>query len=637
MDAKTSTPEIEYLLGLSCRLNQAKRGEKGALIAEGARILGGISRNELYSRLREAGLSRGRKTRSDAGSTSATREDLLVVAGLMRGATRANGKRILKLEDAMSIARANGKLSTTLASNTLARVLWREGMHPEQLAAPRPHTVMASRHPNHVWQIDASMCVLYYLESGGMAAMDEKKFYKNKPGNVTRIDKQRLVRYAVTDHFSGAFYLQYLVGSESSENLINFFLDAIQKRGGDPLHGVPRLLMMDAGSANTSKLFLNLLKNLEVKHMVHFPENPRVKGAVEVTHNIVENKIESRMAFVRLRNLAEINAFAEQCRISFCATAVHSRHGRPRFEAWMRIAPEQLRLPPGPELCRELVTTQPTEVQVRGDLTVSCCIKGYRSQDYDVSQVRAAYPGGKVMVCVNPYRAPALNVWDGDRVLVVVPIKKDEGGFPDGAPVFDESYRARPDTFVDRNRKDIDAAVFGETPSESGEQKESVKKGSGGRKSLPFGGTIDPLADVRLAIPPIYLPRKGTEMPVAVGTPVKPTVSTRPPLVAEPPPRQVYEGWLVLDARIQAGGEATEEERRWHGRYQKSRQFAAMRAMSGGGLEEREETPEEAYRRWMRLDARIQAGGEATEAERRWHDSYRRSRQCAAMRKKNAA
>jgi hypothetical protein len=82
------------------------------------------------------------------------------------------------------------------------------GLHPDQLLAPAPVTELASRHPNHVWQIDASLCTLYCLGNGakGLQGMEGQVYYKNKPGNLERIG-QPVWRYVVTDHASGWLYV----------------------------------------------------------------------------------------------------------------------------------------------------------------------------------------------------------------------------------------------------------------------------------------------------------------------------------------------------------------------------------------------------------------------------------------------
>ena len=54
-------------------------------------------------------------------------------------------------------------------------------------------TALQSLHPNHVWLIDASLCVLYYLQAegkrSGLQVMDADKFYKNKPKALERIER----------------------------------------------------------------------------------------------------------------------------------------------------------------------------------------------------------------------------------------------------------------------------------------------------------------------------------------------------------------------------------------------------------------------------------------------------------------
>ena len=129
---------------------------------------------------------------------------------------------------------------------------------------------MRSEHPNHVWQIDASLCVLYYLKPSakaqGLHIMDQGEFYKNKPKNLARVMADRVWSYEITDHTSGWIYVEYVMGAESGENLCSVLINALQERGGpDMLHGVPRILYMDPGSANTSAMTMNLCKSLGMR------------------------------------------------------------------------------------------------------------------------------------------------------------------------------------------------------------------------------------------------------------------------------------------------------------------------------------------------------------------------------------
>ncbi|HBN5449237.1 TPA: integrase, partial [Klebsiella oxytoca] len=106
--------------------------------------------------------------------------------------------------------------------------------------APAPAVQLASRHPNHVWQLDASICVLYYLKNPakgvkgdtGLRIMDEKEFNKNKPANVAKVVNDRVWSFEGTDHTTGWIYLEYRFGGETTENFTSVLINMMQERGG---------------------------------------------------------------------------------------------------------------------------------------------------------------------------------------------------------------------------------------------------------------------------------------------------------------------------------------------------------------------------------------------------------------------
>jgi hypothetical protein len=101
-----------------------------------------------------------------------------------------------------------------LSASAIIRALRQYRLHPDQLRAPAPAVQLASRHPNHVWQLDASICVLYYLKNPakgvkgdtGLRIMDEKEFNKNKPANVAKVVNDRVWSFEGTDHTTGWIY-----------------------------------------------------------------------------------------------------------------------------------------------------------------------------------------------------------------------------------------------------------------------------------------------------------------------------------------------------------------------------------------------------------------------------------------------
>ncbi|HCP0994756.1 TPA: integrase, partial [Escherichia coli] len=181
----------ERLVYVARAARDAGHGKRCAIYDAACAELG-MSRATLLRRLKEVSVTDKRKKRADAGRSALTRDEAALISATLREATRKNGKRLYSIADAVETLRANGFISagrtdeTTgeffpLSEDAISRALRNYGLHPEQLDAPAPHTEVASLHPNHVWQIDASLCTLYYLSNGhkGLQVMDSAKFYKN--------------------------------------------------------------------------------------------------------------------------------------------------------------------------------------------------------------------------------------------------------------------------------------------------------------------------------------------------------------------------------------------------------------------------------------------------------------------------
>ncbi len=504
--------ELDVLRDLATRLGAAPHGGRTALVDQAAEVLR-VSRQEVYRRLKGVGFNSGRKRRSDRGQSMINEDVAMQAAALVHGARRKTGKKTLPLSVALEILRDSGQglvdpqtgeVRLPMSATTLSRAMRRHGCHPAMLAQGKPHTHMRSEHPNHVWQVDASLCVLFYLPRKGLQVMPEGVFYKNKPQNFERVAQERVWRYVVTDHYSGAFFLLYVQSAgETSENLAEVFLRAIQQRSqDDPMHGVPRVLVMDLGSANTSHLFLNLLDRLDVKHLEHLPGNSRAKGQVEQAQNLVETQFEGRLAYMRIENLEQLQAAADSWRAHYNAWAVHSRTKQTRNALWLSINEDQLRIAPNMELCRDLVMTRPVEAMVRPDMTITHSVKGFGRNTYDLRYVAGLVPKMKVSVVVNPYRAPEVDVVVTDErgdetVWTVAPVEMTEAGFRTDAAVWGQEFKALPETVADRRVKEI-AEATGDTGKER-------KTGQ-----APYG--LDVFADVAAAPAPAYLPRRGRDL-----------------------------------------------------------------------------------------------------------------------------
>ena len=487
----------------------------------------GISPATLHRHLQKVTVKPERKQRADAGDVWANREECIALSAILMTSQRKTGKRLLSITQAVDTARANNEVRfertdpatgelVRLSDSAIARALRHYGMHPDQLNRPEPAVELKSLHPNHVWQIDASLCVLYYLngsteKEAGLQVMDHKVFYKNKPANLKRIEADRVWSYEITDHTSGAIYVQYVMGAESGENLSHCFVCAIQKRDGDVLHGVPFILMMDMGSANTSGLFKNLARRLKVKLLAHAPGNARATGQVENARNIIERSFESSLRLQPVANLAELNAMVQRWATWYNANKVHSRHGKTRYDLWMTIREEQLRIAPPVEVCQELLTQTPETRDVSVHLTVK-----FKGQEYDVSSVPGVMVKEKLHITTSPYEQDAVLVLlkdaDGHEVLhSAALVVRDDNGFKDAANVIGEDYTRMADTQLETNRKAVERYAYMASTDDEAEAKRKAGV-------VPFGGRIDPFKVIEQTPERTFMPKRGNDLVPEVTT-----------------------------------------------------------------------------------------------------------------------
>lgn len=519
----------QRLVDLARALEREGKGRRTALCKAAAQELG-LSISTLYTKLKEVTVApEQRKRRSDAGRSDLTREEALTISAALMESARRNEKRLYSLGDAVEALRASGMIRAEavnkgtgelrpMSLSAIGRALHSYKLHPEQLLAPAPVTELASLHPNHVWQIDASLCVLYYLKPGpetranGLQVMEAAKFYKNKPKNLASIASDRVWSYEITDHTSGWIYVEYVMGAESGENLCNVFINAMQERGGaDVMHGKPHNVMLDPGSANTGAMFMNLCDALRINPLIHKPGAANVTGQVENARNIIERKFEAGLRFQPVADLAELNAWAKKWREYFNAKAVHSRLGKPRTSVWLSILQEQLIKVPSVEVCRLLAVAQPETRKVTPKLRVS-----FQGHEYDVSHVPNVMVGERLMITRNPWASDAAQVVatdaNGHRVFYVIPeVKRNEFGFDINAPVIGESFVRMADTPAQTGRKEAAKLAMG---AETQEEVDAARKA----KKIPFSGQLQPYKHIDEAELPTFMPRRGTQHDLVIPT-----------------------------------------------------------------------------------------------------------------------
>ncbi|MDP8162832.1 transposase [Pasteurella skyensis] len=507
------------------RIDNAGFGKKETVITEGV-ALTGLSRATFLKKVAPFRSKTGRKTRVDKGKNQLERAELELISSAWLFSRRANGKTMMTLDRVLEMLRANNKIKAEYvdpntgevclySASAVNRALKNANLHPDQLSQPSPVQQLQSLHPNHVWQIDPSLCVLYYLtEQGdggnGLNVMEADQFYKNKPANVAKIERQRVWRYVITDHTSGVIYVEYVYGGETAENISHTFINAIQKKGrfDEPFYGVPKLLMMDAGSANTSAMFKHLLHQLNVEFITNKPGNPRAKGQVEKGNDIVERQFESGLRFSNVSGLDELNALAHQWMRYFNTHKIHSRTKMSRYKAWLHITKEQLICPPSIEICQELMVTGLVERVVSDKLEIK-----FEGKRYDVTPVPDVKVGEKIKVGKNPYRPDCVQVEccetledNKERLFWVVlePVELSEFGFRTDAAIIGEEYKSQAKTVFEQNKETVEQLAYGV------ETQEDVKKAQKSNKVL-FDGQINPYKHIEETDPTLFMPRRGQE------------------------------------------------------------------------------------------------------------------------------
>ena len=454
-----------YIPALEC----AGRGERGKIINDMSRMLG-WSKDKVYRELKKAGYSTGRKKRIDAGETVVSDENLKTLAGMLKVGVRKNGKITQEIPNARSIMESNG-IHLGVSNGRLAELLREKGMDIKSQKKDSTHIHMRSLYPNHVHQADPSMCLLYYLPRGGQKIIKDDEAYKNKPFLEGK-SHLKIWRYVLTDHYSSTICIKYYQrAGESAATIWDFLLYCWSKKN-DPhyqFHGVPDLLVWDKGSANMAKSVAYALKGLRVENYAHAPGNPRAKGQVEGSNNIVEKLFESRLKLEPVMNVDQLNEFAERWCASYNAGLIEfydstlKRAGRTRLELWNSIPFEKLK--ELPEDARTLLTEEPVTRKVGADLKITFVHPRIKeSRPYVVGGLPGVRPG--LEVNVQPILMDENGIlkvsytYQGEEFSEeILPVELDEAGFHMDAAVWGESFKANKETYIEKAGKSLDEVI----------------------------------------------------------------------------------------------------------------------------------------------------------------------------------
>lgn len=521
----------DELRRIASQLDECAHGESAPMVQrECARL--GMSKQTLYRRLREVGWTSGRKRRADAGSFTVGDDVLTQVAGLQKVGIRKNGKVVMKIPTAVSVLMMNG-IEVDASHSTVARALRAKQMDIRTLQRATPAVEQRSLHPNHVHMVDPSLCLLFYIK-GKQHIIDESDFYKNKLDAVAK-NPLKVWRYVLVDHTSNAITLRYYERKgEDQHTLADFLLYAWSKIDGRVTHGVPRILMMDPGSANTAHSIRHLLQALDVQMLVNQPKGPRAKGAVEVAQNIVEMNFEARLRVTPVSCVDELNERALAWCAAYCDNRVPGQDTRlkregfkepmARYAIWRLIRADQLRLLPPLEACLMLLHGKVQQRKVDGELRISFAHPmAERSMRYDVRGLAGVNAGDVVTVKPLLYGQAAVMIevarYDGELLSYRLEPIMDYNplGFRESSPVIGQEFHSLPKTDLERTQDALDRAAYGITPDGEIRDREAIEKAKADKKVVPFGHLndgkgLDAFSGFKAIDHPLEMPKRGTEI-----------------------------------------------------------------------------------------------------------------------------
>ena len=515
------TPSIrDYLNNVAKKLDSVGHGQRGPILNEAQEFLG-FSRQTIYRQLKQVcGWSSERKARADKGKMTVSSESLLALAAMNRESIRDNGKQTMFTTTARGILEQNGH-EINVSNATLNRLMRQRKLNVNAQKVANPVQSLRALYPNHVHEIDPSLCLIYYMKNK-QHIMRDRDFYKNKLENYAKV-KYKVWRYTLYDRASGIIIPWYVeAAGENQHSLFQFLMFAWGKQDGRLFHGIPKLLYWDKGSANTSSAIKNLLDHLEVKYEAHEAGNARAKGGVENANNIIETQFESRLKFQPVNSINELNDAAMKWAEAYNSNRLPGQDTRlhraglsepvSRQTLWQHITVEQLRILPAVDVCKALMASREQERQVKSDLTIS--FKHPQAENsliYSLKGLDGVAVKDKVTVRSLVYGDCAIQIevprYDGEALIYRVEPDRnyDQFGQRLDAPVIGEEYKSKGNTEIEHAAIAIDQVAYPDMTADE------IKKAK--QKSVaPFGGELNTLSYLDDIDHPAYFKQKGNEI-----------------------------------------------------------------------------------------------------------------------------
>lgn len=515
------SPDIrDYLCDLARKLDAAGHGDRGPIMDAAQGFLG-WSQQTIYRKLKSAcGWGPARKARADKGKTSVAAEALMILGAVQREAIRDNGKQTLFTTTARGMLEQNG-VAFNVSNGHLNKLIRDRKLNVAAQRNVSPVQSLRALHPNHVHEIDPSLCLIYYM-NGKQHMMRDREFYKNKLENYAKV-KFKVYRYVMYDRASGLLVPWYVEAlGENQHSLFDFLMFCWSVTPGRLFHGVPKFVLWDKGTANTSAAIKNLLVHLEVTPLEHEAGNSRVKGGVENGNNIVETQFESRLRFEPVTDIRELNERAFAWANAYNANLIPGQDTRlrrdglvqpvSRYDLWQLVTAAQLRLLPAVEVCRALMVAREQERKVKPNLTIDFKHPdSERSMLYSLRDLDGVNVGDKVQVRPLVYGDCAIQIqaprYDGEMLTYRIEPDRnyDRFGQSLSGSVIGEEYKAMPDTAIEHAANAMDAMAY---PNMNKDEVKAARN----RKATPFANKLDAHSYLQKVEMPNFIPKQGDEI-----------------------------------------------------------------------------------------------------------------------------
>ena len=427
-----------------------------------------ISEARAYELTRQGGWASGRTRRADAGTSSLDEAVLTKAAGILGIGVNKKGRCTITERTCYELLVREGDVDPSRCSYaTFARVLRQQHRSRVHVTAPAPAVHQVYERPNHVWFLDYSICLHWKMDSGRLTIDPDAA----RNLNANKLDKlaekrQYVWRYLGVDAFSGSWFVYYyLTTGEIWSNVVDFLFRMMhaKARPDFPLHGIPKRIIFDQGSANKKHEVVNLLEGLGVDVHHHKTGNAKASGTVERRHRGVEEDFEGLLTLEKPGSMEELNRLAEGVSARLQLTRPLVRNGvtgPPPSQRWLTIRDDQIIEAPDWSVFEQLATSKRRRATVDRYNDIRADGRRWHVDDPEV------FPGQKLDFRVTPLLAEGIRVWDEQgRELAVheYRINKATGDILEGQRVHfvdhkSASVAARP------AQKIVEAARSGETP-----------------------------------------------------------------------------------------------------------------------------------------------------------------------------